>query len=130
MTNEQILLTIVSSLLSGIIGVFISSLFYSRLEKRKMKIETARKMFGARHNIAGTDFKSAMNEIMIVFSDSQKVINAMENMFSVVETPPSARSEKAADEALIKLMKEMCTDIGVNYKNLPESYYLKFFTMP
>jgi len=48
MTTEQILVTIIASLLSGLIGVGVSSYFYSRLERRKTKMDTARKLFGGR----------------------------------------------------------------------------------
>ena len=130
MTNEQILITVGSSLFSGLLGVLISYWFYSRLEKRKMKTETAREMFGNRHDMHGAGFHKAMNEVMIVFSDSDEVISLIENLFNIVETPQAARSAKAADEALIKLMKGMCKNIGIECKTLPDSYYLKYFSMP
>ena len=130
MSTEQIMITVVSSLISGLLGVFISSWFYARLEERKMKTETARKLFANRHDMHGSGFHEAMNEIVIAFSDCQKVIDLIEELFKVVETPKSARAEKAADEALVKLMKAICKDIGIIYKTLPDSYYLKYFSMP
>ncbi|MEW6289932.1 MAG: DUF6680 family protein [Thermodesulfobacteriota bacterium] len=130
MTKEQILITVVSSLSSGLLGVLISSWFYARFEKRKMKTETARKLFANRHDMHGPGFHEAMNEIMIVFSGNQKVINLIEDLFKTIETPRQARPDKAADEALIKLMKAICKDIGIEYKTLPDSYYLNFFSMP
>ena len=130
MNTEPIYITIISSLISGVLGVFISSWFYARLEKKRMKTETARKLFANRHDMHGTGFHEAMNEIIIVFSDSQNIIDLIEHLFKTVETPKQARSDKAADEALIKLMKAICKDVGVVYKTLPDSYYLKFFSMP
>ena len=130
MSNEQVMITVISSIISGLLGVFISAWFYSRLERRKMKTETARKLFANRHDMHGAGFHEAMNEIMVVFSDCQKVIDLIEALFKIVETPKSARSEKAPDEALVKLMKAICKDIGIVYKTLPDSYYLKFFSVP
>lgn len=130
MTYEYILLTIVASLVSGLIGVVVSYIFYSRLERRKIKLDTARKMFGSKHQMHGKDFQEAVNEVMIVFSDSQEVIDSMENLWKVVSTPQSARGEKAADEAMILLMKSMCKNIGIKYKKLPDAYYLKYFSIP
>ncbi len=129
-TEGAIVLTIITSLLSGLVGVFVSSCFYARLERRRIKMETAKKMFGNRHAISGNSFQEAMNEVLIVFSDSVEVINAIQEFMKVVETPPAAQSHGAADEALIKLMKAICKNIGVRYKNLPDSYYLKFFGVP
>lgn len=130
MTNEQILVTVISSLLSGIIGVSISFLFYRNLELRKLKYDTARKLFGNRHAINGREFSEAINEIMIVYSDSQAVMDALAAMWEIVKAPQNARHAKAPDEALIKLMKAVCKDIGIKYKNLPDSHYLQFFSVP
>jgi hypothetical protein len=123
-------MTIIASLLSGLIGVIISSIFYSRLEKRKLKMETVKKMFGNKHNTSSNSFQEAMNEVMIVFSDSQDVIDAFEEFFKIAEFPLHSRVNSSADDALIKLMKVMCTDIGIKYKKLPDTYYLKCFNMP
>lgn len=87
-------------------------------------------MFGNKHAISGHAFQEAMNEVLIVFSDSQEVIDAVQELFRVAETPLTARPQKAADEAPIKLMKATCKDIGIKYKGLPDSYYLKFFGVP
>lgn len=130
MNNNAIFVTLLSALLSGMIGVFVSYWFFSRLERRKMKIATARKMFGSRHDIAGKDFQESINEVMVVFSDSQEVIDSLQNLWQVLEIPQHTRSSKSADEAMISLMKTICTDIGIKYKKLPDSYYLKFFSMP
>ncbi len=130
MNNIAIFVTLLSAFLSGIISVCVSYWFFSRLEKRKMKIATARKMFGSRHDIAGKDFQESINEVMVIFSDSQEVIDSLQNLWQVLETPQHARSSKSADEAMISLMKTISTDIGIKYKKLPDSYYLKFFSMP
>ncbi len=130
MDQSSIIVTIVASLLSGVIGVAVSFVFYTRLERKKLKIDTARKMFGNRYDISGTGFKEALNETMIVFSDSQDVIDNIETFFKVVETPKASRPIDAADQAMIKLMKAICNDLNIKYKNLPESYFLKFFNVP
>ncbi len=69
-----------------------------------------------RHNISGDAFQEAMNEVLIVFSDNQMIIDLVQELFTVVETPLTARPQKAADEALIKLMKAICKNIGINIK--------------
>ena len=130
MTKEAIIITLISSAISGILGVVISSWFYSRLERRRIKIETARKMFGNKHAMSGREFQESINEIIIVFSDSQDVVDKVQRLFEVVETPLPSRAPDAAEEALIKLMKAVCTDVGIKYKNLPDSYYLKYFGVP
>ena len=130
MTNETIILSLISSLLSGILGVVLSLSFYSRLEKRRIKIDSARKMFGNRHDISGDKFQESMNEIIIVFSDSKGVIKYVYEFINVIETPETIRGITSADTALINLMKAIIADIGIKPRKIPDSYFLKFFTVP
>jgi len=127
MTKEAIIVAVISSLLSGLVGVLVSFYFFNRLEKRKLKTETARKMFGSKHEIGSSAFNEAMNEVMIVFSDSDEVISAMEELWQTLSTPISSRATNAADEKLVKLMKCMCREIGIEHKKLPDAYYLRYF---
>lgn len=87
-------------------------------------------MFGNKHNIAGNAFQESINEVIFAFSDNEPVTDAVQHLFAVIEIPESARAPKASDEALIKLMKVMCKDIGIKYKDLPDVYFLKFFSVP
>ena len=127
MTQEAIIVTFIASLLSGLVGVLVSFYFFSRLEKRKIKTETARKMFGSKHDITSPSFNEAMNEAMITFSDSNKVISAMEELWQTLSIPISSRPPDAANDKLVKLMKCMCREIGIKHKKLPDAYYLRYF---
>ena len=128
MTIMAVFVTIISSLLSGLIGIFVTFYFFNRLEKRKLKVETARKMFANKHDIKSKEFKEAINEVMIVFSDSTEVITAMEEFWQILATPIASRPPGAADEKLIKLMKSICREIGIEYKQLSDAYYLRYFS--
>lgn len=130
MTEGVIVLTLLSSAVSGILGVFISSAFYSKMEKKRIKLETARKLFGSKHDITGKEFQEAINELIVVFSDNRQVICSVQRLFEVLESPRELRASGAADEALIQLMKAVCKSVGIKYKNLPDSYYLKFLGVP
>ncbi|ELI5413176.1 TPA: DUF6680 family protein [Vibrio parahaemolyticus] len=130
MENSTILATLIASLLSGLIGVFVSFIFYSRLEKRKLKLDTARRLIGNRFNISSPEFQQAMNEIFIVFADSKKVIAAMDDFWQVVQTPISQRAPQLADDKLITLLKAVCKDVGIAHKDLNDAYYLRFFSVP
>ncbi len=130
MTIEFILVTLLASLLSGLVGVLVSFYFFQRLERRKLKFDTAKKLFGSKHNMAGKEFQEAMNEIMVVFSDSNDVIVAMDDLWTTLQTPLGARGPNIANEKMVKLMKAVCRAIGVKYKNLPDTYYLRYLTVP
>ena len=64
----QILIIIISSLLSGIIGVVISIIYHRKYEARRTKLETLKNLVGHRNDVNGVGFSKAINEILIVFS--------------------------------------------------------------
>ena len=130
MNSTAILVTIISSLLSGLIGVAISAYFFGSLEKKKLKVDTARRLIGNRHNIAGDGFQQAMNEVMIVFSDTPAVIRAMDEFWKVIATVHGPGRAEAVNSGLINLLKAICASIGLHPKELNDSQYLLFFSVP
>jgi hypothetical protein len=116
--------TIVSSLLSGLLGVLISSAFYERLERRRYKRETVRRLLGARFDVASTDFKMAMNEIPVVFSDSKKVMAALEEFWQELQTPQKAD----ADPKMAAFLRAVCEDVGVIHKGADDKFFLRYFS--
>jgi hypothetical protein len=84
-TVEAVAVTIIASLLSGLIGVVASFYFYRRLEHRKMKMDSARKLFGGRYSLSSKEFQEAMNEVMLVFSDSEDVMAAMDELYTTLQ---------------------------------------------
>jgi ABC-type dipeptide/oligopeptide/nickel transport system ATPase subunit len=93
-------------------------------------LETARKLFGSKYNMASKEFQEAMNEVMFVFADCRSVINAMQEFWETLQTPQQSRAPSIADEKLVKLMKAVCLEVGVKYKDLPDAYFLRFLSVP
>ncbi len=127
--TETIVVAVLSSLLSGLISVLLSFFFYQRLERRKLKMDTARKLFGGKHNMAGREFQDALNEVMVVFSDSKEVIAAMEEFWTILQSPKVTLPTEVANDKLVKLMKAICLSIGIKYKTLPDAYFLRCFSV-
>lgn len=103
---------IVASLLSGLIGIFVSSWFYSNLEKRKLKIDTVKRLLGYRYHLKGEGFTRALNETIIVFADNEKVVKAVDDLLVTVTTP----GKPNLDDKMVTLFKAVCKDV----KSLPE----------
>src|SRR2546423_99109 len=55
-SNVLILVTLVSSLVSGIIGVITSLLYTRYYEKRKMKLDTLKRFAANRYDLKGDEF--------------------------------------------------------------------------
>lgn len=120
MNTQTILATLGGSLLSGVVSVLVSYYFYSRLERRKLKTETARKLFRYRHRSESQEFKEAVNEAPIVFADNAEVVKATINVYNEFEKPKDNRSE----EPLLTLIKVVSKDLNINHNQVSEKYLL------
>jgi len=127
MTNIAIMVTVISSLLSGLIGVVLSFYFFSRLETRKLKIDTARRLIGSRYNVHSTEFKSAFNEVIIIFSDNKEVMNAIDDFWQILQISKEQISSDAINDKLVAILKAVCKEVGLSPKELNDTYYLRVF---
>ena len=122
MNSTAIIVTIVSSLLSGIIGVLASAYHYRRYDAAKLKRDVFRRLAGNRHllTIDPCDAKEepfiALNEAFIVFADSPEVIAALKKMHDELGQPG-----RLVDN-IVTLMKAMAESAGVPMKGLNDSF--------
>lgn len=118
-----VLITILSSLISGIAGVAISIIYHKKAEKRQEKINTLKQFVGYRYNLKGEQFTKALNEIFVVFQDSQAVLDKLNAFHEVIVSG----QVNIANDKLIALFKEMCKDISIDPGKFSESLFLKAF---
>lgn len=123
MTITAIVITIITSLISGMVGVAASCYFLYKLERRKLKYDLAKRLLGYRFSIKGDEFSCAMNQVVAIFSDSPEVLQAMKNLYDALESP----GEKNSEEALVDFLKAVCKESGLAQILLNDSYYLKTF---
>lgn len=123
MTITAIVITIITSLISGMVGVAASCYFLYKLERRKLKYDLAKRLLGYRFSIKGDEFSCAMNQVVAIFSDSPEVLQAMKNLYDALESP----GKKNSEEALVDFLKAVCKESGLAQILLNDSYYLKTF---
>jgi len=123
MTKEAIFVTLISSLISGVAGVAIAAYFFYRIERYKLKLDLARRLFGYRHSITGEGFSTAMNEVFVVFAGEKKVIENMGRLYSVLETPGKPHLEVIFSDFL----KAVAESAGLGKAKLNDAYFLKTF---
>ena len=114
----DILITIVSSLISGVVGVVISTVYYRRYEKRKRKVDTLTRLFRNRYDLKGDEFSRALNEVFLVFQGSRDVMDALSKFHERVV----ARED--CEDDLIRLFRAMCNDVGVKHDQFSDSFFL------
>jgi hypothetical protein len=123
MSLEAIVVTIISSLLSGIIGVGVSACVFYKLERHKLKLDLARRLLGHRFLIQGDNFSCAMNEVIAVFADKPEVLLKMSKLYEALQAPGKPNCEGA----LVDFLKEVCKSSGLTQVTLNDMYLLKTF---
>lgn len=116
-------MTIISSLISGLVGVGVSTWYFYKLERHKLKLDLARRLLGNRFNVSGDAFSCAMNEVIAVFADSEDVLSKMARLYDALQT----HGKPNADGALIDFLKSVCMASGLTQATLNDTYLLKTF---
>jgi len=123
MTAEAIWVTVLSSLISGIVGVLVSTWYFYKLERHKLKLDLARRLLGNRFSITGDAFSCAVNEVIAVFADSEDVLTKLRGMYEALQ----AHGKPNAETALIDFLKAVCKASGLTQETLNDAYLLKTF---
>ena len=118
-----VLITIISSLISGVLGVVISIVYHRRSEKRQQKLNTLKKFVGYRYDLKGEYFTTALNEIFVVFQDSKGVLEKLNEFHEIIVS----KQTTLANDKLVALFKEMCKDLSIDPSKYSESLFLKAF---
>lgn len=125
MSWQQALVTIVASLLSGLLAVAVSTWHYRRHERRQAKVDTLTRLMGFRFDLRGREFSRALNEIFVVFHDSPEVLRALQEFHEVIV----ASQGKLANDKLVALLKAMCRGAGIDPASVNDSFYLQPFNI-
>jgi len=118
---------IIVSLLSGLISVIVSIIYYRKHEKYQMKLKTLLDFAKYRYDIMGTGFTETLNEIFVTFSDSKKVIEALEKFHD--NSMKSYRDNNLSNKLLANLFKEMCDELNIDSKKLGDLFFLNPFNL-
>jgi hypothetical protein len=120
---DAILVTVLSSLASGIVGVFVSTWYFYKLERHKLKLDLARRLLGNRYSIGGDAFSCAVNEVIAVFADSEDVLTKLRGLYEALQ----AHGKPNAETALIDFLKAVCKASGLTQATLNDAYLVKTF---
>jgi hypothetical protein len=127
MDINSFLTIIISSLLSGLVGVLITICHYERQEKRKIKLQVLQQLLGNRHDLTGQEFTEALNQILVTFYDAPKVLYALKNLHEAAanfSTPPDLMNQR-----MVELIKEICRHLNINIEPLTDQFFLQAFNI-
>jgi len=114
-----------ASIISGLLGVIISTWFYQKNEVRQCKLRNIQQLLGNRNNIKGQPFIEAINQVFITFNDSKEVLMALKALHETVINVPVTR--ELVNQKLMELFKVMCEDMKIKLGPLTDSYFLAAF---
>jgi len=123
--SNPIWLTVLAALLSGLIGVVISTWHYRRFERRRLKLDTFRRLLAYRHAVVPASssttqehFFSTLNEVFVVFHDAPLVVRALQTLHADLQL-----SNRLQDN-LVSLFKAICNDLHISIKAINDSFFL------
>ena len=137
MTKEAIMITLISSIISGILATAITLYVNYKKEQLKIKRDLVDDVFGYRYQLSGnrahidkSGIMKALNRIPIVFDDNEEVLKAYDKLHDVasMNLDPTARNMKMED-SLITLYKEMCKAAGIRVSNWNDSRVKNIFNV-
>jgi len=117
----------VSSLISGLAGIVISIIYYRKYESRQHKLQLLEKLIGNRHYLTGQTFTEALNQVFIIFYDSQDVKVALKDFYEVTIDPQ--RTPDLANQKLLDLFKAMCKKLKISIEPLTDNFFLTAFNV-
>lgn len=123
----QLFVVLFSSLLSGLIGVGISTWYHKRAEKRRYKLLLLEKLLGNRNDITGKEFSEALNSVFVLFHDSEPVITALKAFHKNTLNP--SRGTDISNQKLLDLFKAMCEDLDIKPQPLTDNFFLQPFNI-
>lgn len=137
MTKEAIIITLISSIISGILATAITLYVNYKKEQIKVKRDLVDDVFGYRYQLSAngvhidkSGIMKALNRIPIVFDDNEEVLKAYDKLHDVasMNLDPTVRNMKM-DDALITLYKEMCKAAGIKVSNWNDSRIKNIFNV-
>lgn len=118
---------LISALLSGLLGVGISTWYHQRNEIRRTKLQVLQQLLGNRNDLKGQAFTEALNEVFVVFYDARDVLITLKAFFEVIVS--TQKAGPLVDQKLLDLFKAMCKHLRINTEPLTDNFFLQAFNI-
>jgi hypothetical protein len=120
-------IVLISSIISGLLGVLISVWFYRRSEIRQAKFRIIQQLLGNRNDLKGQSFTEALNQVFVGFHDSEKVLLKLKEFHETIIRRPV--SNDLANQKLLELFKAICEELNIEPGPLTDSFFLQAFNI-
>ncbi len=120
----QIIITIISAIISGILATIITLWWQNRVEKLKTRKEIFKTLMAYRYKISHPENVKALNCVQAVFYDCKGVRRAWKNFMDAVDAKP-VNGERISD-AQITIIEEIAKVLkykNIGWKDIKEFYF-------
>ena len=124
MGTEEIIVTLVASIVSGIVATIATLCWQNNHDRKNQKIQIFKVLLAYRGRVESEECVNALNSIEGVFYSDEKVKKAWYDFLDETEKLPSA-NPNISDKHL-KLLEEIAKTIGykdVKWNDIKRSYY-------
>jgi len=119
------IMILIAALLSGLVGVTISTRSYQRNERGRAKLQVLQQLLGNRYDLRGHLFIEALNQVVIAFHDSQDVKKAIRAFQEV--TSSSQQAEILVNRKPLDLFKAIFKHLNIDTEPLTDDFFLRAF---
>ena len=133
MSKEQIAITLVGAIISGVLATIITLIINAKTEKKRRKQQLVDDIFGYKYQMTDSSSKvldincqgltRALNRVTIVFHDDSDVLQALDNLWAAIK----GNNTKITDDVLITLLKTMCKSAGIKCNDWNDSRFTRVF---
>ena len=127
MAVSEVILTVlpilVSALLSGLLGVWVSNRSYRLNEIRRIKLKVFQQLMANRFSKSNQGFVEAINQIPIVYYESKEVLSAFKVYyeFCLSQTPKDVTVE---NQKLLDLFKAISKHLKIDTEPLNDNFFI------
>lgn len=132
MTNEDIAVTIIAAIISGVLATAITLFVNYKTEQLKIKRALVDDVFGYRFQLTQgyhgdkTEICKALNRIPIIFNGDKNVLAAYDKFYDIVTTPQLNNiGSGKIDDALVTLYKEICKAAKIEVSDWNDSRIMR-----
>lgn len=120
----DIILVIITALISGLLATLITIYWQKKSEKRKQQLKVFEVLMAYRYMIHAEESVKAINSIDVVFYDNKDVRKALEAFIN--ETAKKSEFNPNVGDKYLKLLEEMAKALkleDIHWDNIKQSYY-------
>lgn len=109
---------LISAIIGALLGALAAAWLYRKESRRQTKVDTVKRLVSNRFNLTGSEFTKVINEVLVIFADSEKTIKALDTF----------RQERSNNN-LVQLWREMSDAAKIPHDHISDELFLTAFNI-